>query len=252
MPSLGSVVGLPCASSAQPWGMARPSFAATISLPRATSLKLKSIINGSHAPAAAPGICLRGNTAATGLVPKIACLPPAAGMAAGELAKPKPTMPAAATARRWSTTTPQWWLCTTPAKATPFCRAASIASAIARSHAAKASPACASTSTAPPLRRSTVGTAWPLARPLRKWVAYCPTRDRPCEPKPCDSASTSARAVACAMASLAPARASSLATRPCNSSRPIFMRWLRALRGLQALPAPCPQSENSRARWLQR
>ena len=32
-------------------------------------------------------------------------------------------MPAAATARRWSTSTPQWWLCTTPAKATPCSRA---------------------------------------------------------------------------------------------------------------------------------
>ena len=197
MPALGSVVGWPSASSAQPAGMARPSLAATISLPRATSLRLRSIINAS-----APW---RGNTAATGLVPKMGCLPPAAGMAAGELASPRPTMPAAAAARRWSTTTPQWWLRTTPAMAMPCSRAAATASSTASAQAANARPSCASMSSAPPLRRSTCGCAAPLTRPLRKWVAYWATRLRPCDPKPCDSASTSARAVVRAMVAFAPA-----------------------------------------------
>jgi hypothetical protein len=63
-----------------------------MTFPRATSERLRSISNGSA--------LRRGNAAATGLVPKIGCLPPAAGIAAGELAKPRPTMPAAATGRR--------------------------------------------------------------------------------------------------------------------------------------------------------
>ena len=91
-PACGSVVGWPALSSAHPVGMRAPALAATISLPRATSLSDRSIINAS-----AP---LRGNTAATGLVPNIGCRPPAAGMAAGEFAKPSPTMPASATTRR--------------------------------------------------------------------------------------------------------------------------------------------------------
>jgi hypothetical protein len=96
--ALASVVGLPSASSAQPSGIGSPFLAATITLPRATSDRLRSISSGSPAR--------RGNAAATGLVPKIGCRPPAAGMAAGELAKPRPTMPAAAAGRRWSTMTP--------------------------------------------------------------------------------------------------------------------------------------------------
>ena len=99
-PAFGSVVGLPWASSAQPAGIVLPSFAATISLPRATSDRLRSIISGSASPR-------RGKIAAIGFVPKIACRPPAAGIAAGEFAKPRPTMPASAAARRWSITTPQ-------------------------------------------------------------------------------------------------------------------------------------------------
>jgi hypothetical protein len=99
---------------------------------RARLRRLRSIIKGS--------VLRRGNTAATGLVPKMACRPPAAGIAAGELAKPRPTMPAAATGRRWSTTTPQWWLATTPAKATPCVRAAATASATASAQAGKARP----------------------------------------------------------------------------------------------------------------
>ena len=87
-----SVVGLPAASSAQPGGIGLPSFAATMTLPRATSERLRSTISGSP--------LRRGNTAATGLVPKIGCRPPAAGIAAGELANPIPTRPAAATGRR--------------------------------------------------------------------------------------------------------------------------------------------------------
>ena len=132
MPACGSVVGWPVASSAHPSGIDLPSLAATISLPRATSLKDRSIINASAER--------RGNIAATGLVPNTACRPPAAGMAAGELANARPTMPAAATGRRWSTSTPQWWLLVIPAKHTPWLRAVAIASVIARSQAGKARP----------------------------------------------------------------------------------------------------------------
>ena len=62
-PALGSVVGLPSRSSAQPSGIDLPSLAATISLPRATSDSDRSIDSGSPAR--------RGNTAAIGFVPKI-------------------------------------------------------------------------------------------------------------------------------------------------------------------------------------
>ena len=198
-------MGRPWASSAQPSGMARPSWAATISLPRATSDRLRSIING---PAAR-----RGKMAATGLVPKIGCRPPAAGMAAGELAKPRPTMPACATGRRWSTTTPQWWLRITPAKTTPCSRAAAMASRTANSQAGKARPCPASISKAPPLRRTTSACAAPSARPLARWVRYWLTRPRPCEFRPWASASTKAQALLCAIAALAPARCRAPATR---------------------------------------
>ena len=196
-PAAASVVGCPLASSAQPAGMARPSLAATISLPRAASLKDRSIIKGEA--------LRRGKTAATGLVPKMGCLPPAAGMAAGELAKPRPTMPASATARRWSTTTPQWWLRTTPATATPCSRAVRMASRMARSQAGKAKPSPASISSALPLRWRTAATAEPTARPLRRWVLYCATRLRPWPAWPWASAITNARAVLSAMLRLAPA-----------------------------------------------
>ena len=42
----------------------------------------------------------RGKIAATGFVPNSARRPPAAGIAAGELAKPRPTSPCAAAGRR--------------------------------------------------------------------------------------------------------------------------------------------------------
>ena len=45
------------------------------------------------------------------------------------------------------------------------------------------------------LRATITGTASPSARPLRRCVAYCGTRDMPCDDEPCASASTSARAV---------------------------------------------------------
>ena len=62
-PAFGSVVGLPSTSKAHPLGIILPSFAATISLPLATSLKLKSIINGV--------LSRLGKIAAIGSVPKI-------------------------------------------------------------------------------------------------------------------------------------------------------------------------------------
>ncbi len=75
-----------------PSGIALPSFAATISLPRATSDSDRSISSGAPAR--------RGNTAAIGLVPKSGRLPPAAAMAAGELPIASPTSPAAPTGSR--------------------------------------------------------------------------------------------------------------------------------------------------------
>ena len=91
-PALGSVVGWPSPSSAQPRGIALPSFAATMSLPRATSDSDRSIESG--------GASRRGNTAAIGLVPKSGRRPPAAAIAAGELPIASPTSPAAPTASR--------------------------------------------------------------------------------------------------------------------------------------------------------
>ena len=61
-------------------------------------------------------------------------------VAAGELAKPMATMPASAAARKWSTTTPQWWLRMTPATATPCVCAAATASCSASSQAGTARP----------------------------------------------------------------------------------------------------------------
>ena len=81
-PAFGSVVGLPSLSSAQPGGMGLPSRAATMSLPRATSERLRSITMG--------GASRRGNAAAIGLVPKSARLPPHIGMAAGRIAEGEP------------------------------------------------------------------------------------------------------------------------------------------------------------------
>ena len=84
--SFGSVVGLPSASSAQPSGMRSPLRIAIMMRPRTTVVRARSMTSGS--------LPLRGNTAATGLVPNSAFLPPQAGIAAGELVKAKPTSPA--------------------------------------------------------------------------------------------------------------------------------------------------------------
>ena len=73
--------------------MALPSRAATMSLPRATSDRLRSITSG--------GASRRGNAAAIGLVPKSARLPPHMGIAAGELPKASPTSPASAIGSAW-------------------------------------------------------------------------------------------------------------------------------------------------------
>ena len=97
-PARASAVGLPFASSAQPSGIGRPSFAAIMSLPRATSDRDMSISRGRP--------CARGNTAAMGLVPSSGRLPPATGMAAGEFDKARPTMPAAPTGAKWKAATP--------------------------------------------------------------------------------------------------------------------------------------------------
>src|SRR5688500_13685013 len=89
--SLGSVVGLPSAPSAQPSGMRSPLRIAIMMRPRTTVVMARSMTSGS--------LPLRGNTAATGLVPNSAFLPPHAGIAAGELVKAKPTIPACATGK---------------------------------------------------------------------------------------------------------------------------------------------------------
>ena len=66
---------------AQPSGIDSPFLAATSSLPRATADKDISITSGLA--------LLTGNAAAKGLVPKMALLPPAIGIAAGVLPKSK-------------------------------------------------------------------------------------------------------------------------------------------------------------------
>src|SRR6185503_17237314 len=121
--SLGSVVGLPCRSSAQPSGMRSPRRIAIMMRPRTTVVRARSITIG--------GFPLLGKTAATGLVPKRAFLPPHAGIAAGELVKAKPAMPASATGRRWMPSTPTCALLRMPAKPMPLRRARWIASSIA-------------------------------------------------------------------------------------------------------------------------
>jgi hypothetical protein len=68
-------------------------------LPRATSESDRSIVSGNPAR--------RGNTAAIGLVPNSARLPPAAGIAAGELPKARPTIAASATGARCHAATPK-------------------------------------------------------------------------------------------------------------------------------------------------
>ena len=90
--SLGSVVALPCRSSAQPSGIFSPRRIAIMILPRTTVVSARSITIG---------FCLsRGNTAATGLVPKSAFFPPQGGIAAGELVNAKPASRAWATGSR--------------------------------------------------------------------------------------------------------------------------------------------------------
>ena len=49
------------------------------------------------------------------------------------------------------------------------------------------------------------GELWPCTRPVRKWLAYVGTRDKPCDASPCASALTRASAVGAACAKLAPA-----------------------------------------------
>src|SRR3546814_17603389 len=65
--------------------MERPSRAATMSLPRATSDSDKSILMGSP--------WRRGKATAMGLVPNKAWVQPQAGIAAGELLNAQPVMP---------------------------------------------------------------------------------------------------------------------------------------------------------------
>jgi LacI family transcriptional regulator len=97
--AFASVVGLPSASNAQPAGIGLPSLAATMILPRATSVSDRSIISG--------GFPRRGNTAAIGLVPNSGLLPPQALIAAGEFVKPIPIRPASASGARWKSIAPQ-------------------------------------------------------------------------------------------------------------------------------------------------
>jgi hypothetical protein len=97
--ALASVVGRPSWSSAQPSGIGCPALAATITLPRATSDKERSIVSG--------GPSRRGSAAAIGLVPNSGRFPPGAGIADGELPNARPTMPAAAMGPRCQAATPK-------------------------------------------------------------------------------------------------------------------------------------------------
>nr|NKB54642.1 DUF1553 domain-containing protein [Rhizobiaceae bacterium] len=71
--ALASVVALPSVSSAQPSGMALSFWAATITLPRATLERLRSINN--------EGLSLRGAANAIGFVPNSPVFPPQGAMA---------------------------------------------------------------------------------------------------------------------------------------------------------------------------
>ncbi len=93
-------------------------------LPRVTVVSARSTTIGS-----AP---LRGKAKATGSVPNNAFFPPQAGIAAGELVKATPTMPACDTFSRWMPSTPTCALLRMPAKPMPFLRARWIASSIAQ------------------------------------------------------------------------------------------------------------------------
>ena len=66
-----------------------PSSAATMSLPRAISDNAMSMERG--------GPSRRGKTAAIGLVPNYARVPPQVGMAEGKLPRARPTKPSAPT-----------------------------------------------------------------------------------------------------------------------------------------------------------
>ena len=90
--SFGSVVGLPLRSSAQPSGIFSPLRIDIMIRPRTTVVSARSTTIGFCS--------CRGKTAATGLVPKSAFLPPQGGIAAGELVKANPTSPASATGSR--------------------------------------------------------------------------------------------------------------------------------------------------------
>ena len=131
------------ASSAQPDGMARPSFAAIISLPRATSDSDRSIDErrpvasrkdrgdriGAEQRSLAAGHGHRRRRVAERETDHARCRDGHAGD----------------TPRRRND-----GCCVTPANATPCSRARRIASSTASAHAGNARPQCASTSTAPP------------------------------------------------------------------------------------------------------
>ena len=159
------------ASSAQPSGIGRPSFAATITLPRATSDSERSIVNG--------GAASRGKTAAIGLVPNSARLPPAAGIAAGELPKREPDHPRLRDRCEVPRRDAEMMAVGDAGERRRRIRARAphrLARRRARTPG-NASPQRASTSTAPPpLAHDDGATALPSARPLRRCVAYCATR----------------------------------------------------------------------------
>ena len=142
-------------------GIGLPSFAATITLPRATSDSDRSMTSGAA--------LARGNTAAIGLVPKQR--PPAAGRGhrRRRIAEREADHAGGADRLRGDTRPRRSDGCwSRPTNATPNSRARRIASATASAHAGNARPHFASTSAAPPFARTISGRAAPSARPLRE------------------------------------------------------------------------------------
>ena len=174
---------LAVASSAQPSGIGVPSLAATITLPRA-DLGQREVDHQRRARRA------RGNTAAIGLVPKIGCLPPAAGIADGELPNASPTIPRRGDRSQVLGGDAEMVAVGDAGEARRLNRArARSPRSTANAQAGNARPAArVDQHRAAALAATTTGIAAPSARPLRRCVAYCGIRDTPCDASPCASA----------------------------------------------------------------
>ena len=169
-----------------PSGIGLPSFAATITLPRATSESERSIDKRRAVATRKHG----GDRIGA----EQRARPPAAAIAAGELPNASPTMPRVGHRYQVIGGDAEMMAVGDAGEAhavtrghggSPRRRRARRRERRDRSHA--------STSTAPPVRATTTGMRVAVgAAVAAECVAYCGRRDMPCEARPCDSASTSA------------------------------------------------------------